>query len=265
MAAVRTVCRLARNQGAFAIVIEPDLLDTLADHHLLERLGLRPADFGVQPRRTIWVNLDVDEEVDILAAMKPKARYNIGLARRRGVTVRVGSVADAELFYGMMRATAERDAFAIHPLAYYRDFLELFTRGENAPGRLLIAEYQGEPLAALIVTALGERAIYLYGASTNSHRELMPTYLLQWEAMLWARRRGCKTYDLWGVPDEDEATLEANFEKRTDGLWGVYRFKRGFGGQLVRHVGAWVCALSPLRWWLFNRARSMRKSTGLSV
>jgi len=264
-AAVRTVCWLARSQGAFAIVIEPDLLDTPVDRHLLERLGLQPADFSVQPRRTIWVNLDVDEDVDILAAMKQKTRYNIGLARRRGVVARAGTAADARLFYDMMRATAERDAFAIHPLVYYRDFLELFTRGENAPGRLLIAEYQGEPLAALVVTALGERAIYLYGASTNSHRELMPTYLLQWEAMLWARRRGCKTYDLWGVPDEDEATLEANFEKRDDGLWGVYRFKRGFGGQVVRQIGAWVHVLSPVRWWLFNRARSMRKSSGLSA
>ncbi|MCS6847180.1 MAG: peptidoglycan bridge formation glycyltransferase FemA/FemB family protein [Anaerolineae bacterium] len=264
-AAVYTIYRLARNHGAFAAVIEPDLLDTPSDRHLLERLKLQPVDFHVQPRRTIWVNLDVDEDVDILAAMKPKTRYNIGLAKRRGVTVRTGSVDDAGLFYAMMRTTAERDAFAIHPLSYYRDFLDLFTRGADAPARLLIAEYRHEPLAALIVTALGERAIYLYGASANSHRELMPTYLLQWEAMLWARRRGCKTYDMWGVPDEDEATLEANFEKRNDGLWGVYRFKRGFGGQVVRHIGAWVYVLSPLRWWLFNRARALRKSTGLNA
>ncbi len=264
-AAVRTVCRLARNHGAFAAVIEPDLLDTPADRHLLERLQLKPVNFSVQPRRTIWVNLDVDEEVDILAAMKQKTRYNIGLARRRGVTVRVGHASDAELFYAMMRTTAERDTFAIHPASYYRDFLDLFAQGENAPARLLIAEYQHEPLAALIVTALGERAIYLYGASANAHRELMPTYLLQWEAMLWARQRGCKTYDMWGVPDEDEATLEADFDKRDDGLWGVYRFKRGFGGQVVRHIGAWVYVISPLRWWLFDRARALRKSTGLAA
>lgn len=265
VAAVRTASRLARNSGAFALLIEPDLLDTPSDRQLLERLSLQPVDFDAQPRRTIWVNLDVDEDVDILAAMKQKTRYNIGLSKRKGVTVRQGHVKDAELFHSMMQTTAERDTFAIHPLAYYRDFLQFFTQGEHAPARLLIAEYERKPLAALIVTALGERALYLYGASTNEHRELMPTYLLQWEAMLWARGRGCKTYDMWGVPDEDEAVLEANFETRSDGLWGVYRFKRGFGGQVVRHVGAWVSVFSPLRWWLFNQARKVRQTTGLTA
>ena len=263
--AAQAAGRLARNAGAFALVIEPDLLDTATDRALLARLGLQYVDFGVQPRRTIWVNLDVDEEVDILAAMKQKTRYNIGLARRKGVTVRAGAPEDAELFYGMMQTTAERDTFSIHPLAYYKDFMQLFTLGEHAPARLLIAEHEGVPLAALIVTAVGERAIYLYGASANQKRELMPAYLLQWEAMLWARARGCKTYDLWGVPDEDEATLEANFESRSDGLWGVYRFKRGFGGQVVRHIGAWVSVLSPARWWLFRQACKIRKTTGLAA
>lgn len=264
-AAVTTVTRLARKAGAFAVVIEPDLLDTASDRRMLEHLQLAPVDFGVQPRRTIWVNLDVDEEVDILAAMKQKTRYNIGLAKRKGVTVRVGDSADAGLFYQMMTTTAERDTFSIHPQAYYRDFLQLFTLGESAPARLFVAEFEGQPLAAVIATALGEHGLYLYGASTNERRELMPTYLLQWEAMLWARSRGCKTYDLWGVPDEDEEALEAGFESRNDGLWGVYRFKRGFGGQVVRHIGAWVSVLSPLRWWLFNRARQFRKTTGLTA
>jgi len=264
-AALHAVRSLGCRLRVFATVVEPDLLDTPSDQRLLARLGLKPAHFSVQPRRTIWVNLDVDEDVDMLAAMKPKTRYNIGLARRRGVTVRAGSVEDAPLFYRLLRATAERDQFSIHTLDYYRDFLRLFAQGEDAPARLLIAEYQQQPLAALVVAAVGERAIYLYGASSDQQRELMPTYLLQWEAMLWARRRGCKTYDLWGIPDEDEATLEANFERRSDGLWGVYRFKRGFGGQVVRYIGAWVDVRSPLRWWLFQQACRWRKTTGLAA
>lgn len=255
----------ARVNGAFALVIEPDLLDTQTDRAQLAQLGFMPLDFHVQPRRTIWVNLDVDEEVDILAAMKPKTRYNIGLARRRGVQVRMGTPDDADIFYSLLKTTAQRDGFTIHPFRYYRDFLELFTYGEQPPARLFIAEYQDKPLAAVVVTVVGERATYLYGASSNEHRELMPTYLLQWEAMRWARQCGCKTYDLWGIPDEDEQTLEAEFEHRSDGLWGVYRFKRGFGGQVVRHIGAWVRVIAPVRWALYQLARKLHKSSGLAA
>jgi lipid II:glycine glycyltransferase (peptidoglycan interpeptide bridge formation enzyme) len=66
----------------------------------------------------------------------------------------------------------------------------------------------------------------------------MPTYAVQWAAMQWAKARGCTTYDLWGVPDFPEAALEKQFTERSDGLWGVYRFKRGFGGELRRTVGS---------------------------
>ena len=103
---------------------------------------------------------------------------------------------------------------------------------------LLVAEYEGRPLAALMVFARGRRAWYLFGASTDRERNRMPAYLLQWEAMRWARARGCEEYDLWGVPDEEEPALEACFETRTGGLWGVYRFKRGFGGRVVRAAQA---------------------------
>jgi lipid II:glycine glycyltransferase (peptidoglycan interpeptide bridge formation enzyme) len=96
----------------------------------------------------------------------------------------------------------------------------------------------------------------MYGASSNERRNLMPTYLLQWEAMLWAKERGCCAYDLWGVPDEDEATLETEFTQRHDGMWGIYRFKRGFGGRLVRSIGAWDQVYSPLRYRLYSAAVS---------
>jgi lipid II:glycine glycyltransferase (peptidoglycan interpeptide bridge formation enzyme) len=263
--ALKTTAKLAKNAGAFAVIYEPDLLDTSSDKRILERNNLVPLDFDVQPRRTIWVNLDVDEDVDMLRAMKEKTRYNIGLAKRKGVTVRVGSNEDAATYFDLMKATAARDAFSIHGLDYYRDFLRLFARDEASPARLFIAEHEDKPLAALIVTALGERAIYLYGASSNEKRELMPTYLLQWEAMLWSRNRGCKTYDLWGVPDEDEATLEANFMQRSDELWGVYRFKRGFGGQVVRYAGAWAQVISPMRWWAYQQAIRLRRAHGLGA
>ena len=188
---------------------------------------------NIQPRRTIIVDLRGSGE-EILARMKQKCRYNIRLAEKKGVAVRTWD--DVAAFHRMVLATGERDVFGVHSLEYYRRAYDLFH--EAGMCEMLVAEYEGRPLAALMVFARGKRAWYFYGASTDESRNLMPTYLLQWEAMRWAKARGCEEYDLWGVPDEDEATLEANFETRRDGLWGVYRFKRGFGGELRRAAGA---------------------------
>jgi lipid II:glycine glycyltransferase (peptidoglycan interpeptide bridge formation enzyme) len=166
--------------------------------------------------------------------MKPKTRYNIRLAQKKEVIVRPSS--DVDAFYRMMTVTGARDGFGIHSLAYYQKAFLLFHPGGSC--ELLQAEYAGQPLAALMVFAQGGRAWYFYGASTDQERSRMPTYLLQWEAMLWAKSKGCTRYDLWGVPDHDEDYLENHFNDRQDGLWGVYRFKRGFGGSLVRSAGA---------------------------
>jgi peptidoglycan pentaglycine glycine transferase (the first glycine) len=180
------------------------------------------------------VDLQGDDEA-ILSRMKQKTRYNIRLAQKKGVVVRPST--DLDTFQHLMEITGERDEFGIHSPDYYRRAYELFhPRGAC---ELLVADYENEPLAALMVFSAGQRAWYLYGASSDKHRDHMPTYLLQWEAMRWARTQGCVAYDLWGVPDTDEDTLEANFSQQSGGLWGVYRFKRGFGGELRRAAGSW--------------------------
>jgi lipid II:glycine glycyltransferase (peptidoglycan interpeptide bridge formation enzyme) len=200
--------------------------------------------------------------------MKQKTRYNIRLAARKGITVRPGSEGDLPAFYELMQVTAERDDFAIHSRAYYEAAHRLFAHSSDgigaARGRLLLAEYEGRLLAGVMVMALGKTACYMYGASASELRELMPTYLLQWEAMLWARDQGCREYDLWGVPDEDEAALEARFQERHDGLWGVYRFKRGFGGRLVRSIGAWDLVYAPVRYRVYMLAIAVRERAILS-
>jgi peptidoglycan pentaglycine glycine transferase (the first glycine) len=109
-----------------------------------------------------------------------------------------------------------------------------------------------------MIFAWGDKAWYMYGASSDTHRNLMPNYLLQWEGMQWARAQGCRTYDLWGIPDEDEETLEARFLERHDGLWGVYRFKRGFGGHVMRYIGAWDYIYRSALYWLYRRALAWR-------
>jgi lipid II:glycine glycyltransferase (peptidoglycan interpeptide bridge formation enzyme) len=242
---------LARQQHAICLKIEPDLEDKATRIEQLQDLGFRPSPQVIQPQRTIRVDLDAEPE-ELLKRMKQKTRYNIRLAGRKGVTIRAGDESDLPAFYRLMEVTAERDGFGIHTQAYYEAAHRLFVPSDH--GRLLLAEYEGQLLAGLVVFAFGATACYMYGASSSEHRNRMPTYLLQWEAMLWAKEQGCRTFDLWGVPDEDEDTLEAEFTKRGDGLWGVYRFKRGFGGRLVRTVGAWDLVYAPLRYRLYTLA-----------
>lgn len=225
---------MCRARRAFVLKVEPDAPEDPALAEQLISSGFRRSPHGIQPRSTIVVDLAGDEE-HLLARMHPKTRYNIRLAQKRGVRVRPWD--DLETFALMIQETARRDGFAAHNPAYYRRAFELFRPGGAC--ELLVAEVQGRAVAALMVFAHGERAWYLYGASTALERPRMPTYLLQWEAMRWARQRGCRTYDLWGIPDVDERTLESEFLVRRGGLWGVYRFKRGFGGRIVRAIGAW--------------------------
>jgi lipid II:glycine glycyltransferase (peptidoglycan interpeptide bridge formation enzyme) len=238
--ALDAACRARR---AICLKWEPDLPDSPACADLLASLGFRPSPHTVQPRRSLVVDLS-GGEAEILGRMKPKTRYNIGLATRKGVAVRAAHTPDdCDAFIGLLRATAARDRFAVHTAAYYHAAYDVFhPRGQC---ELLLAEYRGQALAGVMAFALGKRAWYFYGASSDRERSRMAPYLAQWEAMRWARTRGALTYDLWGIPDENEDVLEAEFETRHDGLWGVYRFKRGFGGRLARTVGAWDRVYNP--------------------
>jgi lipid II:glycine glycyltransferase (peptidoglycan interpeptide bridge formation enzyme) len=250
----------ARSHGAIALTFEPGLRDDPGHLERLRSLDFRPAPFSaVQPRRTLVVDISADED-DLMMDMKSKTRYNIRLAARKGVTVREGDTADVSTFTRLLEATADRAEFGIHPSSYYEAAYELFV--PRGWARLLLAEVESEAVAGLMVFALPPRSWYFYGASSTAHREKMPTYLLQWEAMRWAKSLGCTTYDLWGVPDEDRDVLEDQFTERSDDLWGVYRFKRGFGGDLVRTVGAWDRVLAPARYQLYQWALSLRERIG---
>jgi peptidoglycan pentaglycine glycine transferase (the first glycine) len=207
-------------------------IDDNSNGHL--PIGFIQSSHTIQPQRTIVVDLD-DEESHLLGRMKQKTRYNINLALKKNVVVQPHT--DLNAFYELMKITGQRDQFGIHSPDYYQRAFDLFHAHDQC--QLLVAEFEREPISALIVFRVGNRAWYFYGASSDLHRDRMPNYLLQWEAMRWAKSQGCSEYDLWGVPDEELDTLEANFASRNDGLWGVYRFKRGFGGQLKRSVGAW--------------------------
>lgn len=246
--------KLARQERAIFLKIEPALLMTAPEADQVETL-FHQASFSsaapIQPRTSQVLSLKGDEAA-ILMEMKQKTRYNIRLAQKKEVQVRVGARPDIKIFYDLACITAARDRFGVHHLEYYQTAYDLF-----APDRcaLLIAEFEAGPLAALLVFCQGQQAYYFYGASADQHRNLMATYLIQWAAIRWAKARGCTHYDLWGIPDAPPARLEAEFQQRRDGLWGVYRFKRGFGGEVVRSVGAYDYVYNPVLYRLYRLYR----------
>lgn len=226
--------RQARRARAVVLFVEPDR--PWQSMPFQGSLGWRRSSAVFQPERTIKVPVNLSDD-DLLAAMKSKTRYNVRLAGRRGVTVRRGTLADLPTFYQLLEETRDRDNFGIHSVEYYRDVIAAY--GDDVA--LLIAEYDGEAAAAIVVVRDGREAIYLYGASTTRHQRHMPAYLIQYEAMRWARDAGCVAYDLWGIPPSDEPPPEVDGDATNlnvrSGLWGVYRFKQGFGGEIVSYPG----------------------------
>jgi peptidoglycan pentaglycine glycine transferase (the first glycine) len=232
---------LAREQRAIFIKIDPDVT---ADREnisktLLDR-GWRASREQIQFRNTLLIDLRQGEET-LLMAMKSKTRYNVRLGQRRGVEVHLGNMEDLPLFYEMYTITSARDDFIIRPFSYYADAWGTFV--ERGLAQLFLARYQGEALAGLMLFHFVDRVWYMYGASTEKHRNLMPNQLLQWEAMRWAKEQGYVFYDMWGAPD----VLD---EK--DPMWGVYRFKAGFGGGFTSHLGAYDFPTSRPFYWLYT-------------
>lgn len=188
----------------------------------------------VQFKNTMTIDLSPSPE-EMLARMKQKTRYNIRLASRRGVSVRKGTVGDLKLLYQMYAETSLRDGFTIRDENYYLSLWQQFI--ESGKAEVLLAEVEGEPVAGVVIFRFAGRAWFMFGMSREAYRKKMPNYLLQWEAMIRAKEAGCVEYDLWGAPDE--------FTENDD-LWGVYRFKRGLGGEVVRYIGAWDLPLNKL-------------------
>ena len=252
---VQGISEQARSRGAIFLSAEPNQPDPSP----LPRLGFRQGGETAQPRASLVIDLTLDLE-ELSRRQHPKTRYNINLAARKGVRVRLGDESDVSTFCRLMVETGQRNGFAVRPEAYYRDALACL--GDSA--ELLVAEHEGDFLGGIMLARFNGDAIYLYGASSSVKRNLMPTQLLQWEAMRRAKEQGLQRYDLWGVPAEladsarpdgsDDGELpEARIGDET-GLWGVYRFKRGFGGRLVAYSRAQDLVFNSRRYWLWQRA-----------
>ena len=196
----------------------------------------------IQPVRTILLDLAPDEAT-LLAHMKEKWRYNLRLAERKEVKVREARTReDVHAWYALMQTTSERDHFGIHTLDYYLHAWSTFFPRQQA--RLFLAEYGGQVLAGIFVALFARQAIYLFGASGDEHRNLMPNYLLQWEAIRWAKQQGATRYDFGGIAATDN---------ENDPLAGIHRFKSGWGGKVVRFVGCYEHIYRPLEMKIARR------------
>jgi len=260
----------ARRKGAIFLKMDPDvILGTglpggvedvknqigLAVMTELGQRGWQYASDQIQFKNTVLIDLSQPEE-QILARMKQKTRYNVRLAEKKDVALRIGTQSDLPLLYKMYAETSIRDGFVIRDEGYYKTMWETFMHRNvttlersNVPAlnlptcEPLIADVNGESVAAIFVFYFARRAYYVYGMSRNVHREKMPTYFLQWEAIKRAKAMGCTVYDLWGAPDVFD---------ESDSMWGVFRFKEGLGGQVVRTLGAWDFAPRPFWYKMYS-------------
>lgn len=223
--------RYLYRHGALALQMELGQEVGSTDEELIKKrlatLQVHPVR-TIQTLRTIMLDLTPDEQ-QLLAQMKRNWRYNVGLAERKGVTIRIAQgLDDLRAWYTLLQLTSERDQFGIHTFDYFLHAWELFAPRNEA--QLFLAEYNGQLLAGSFLTMFAHRATYLYGASGNEQRQLKPNYLLQWEAIRWAKQQGARQYDFGGIP-ETEAKDEA--------MAGVYEFKRGWGGHVVSFLGSY--------------------------
>ena len=251
-----SIADICKKHRAVFLKIEPDMEEErqYPQNKFLPINIAKKSIHTIQPSRTLIVDLEGSDD-DILLRMKQKTRYNIRLAKRKGINVH--SSQDVNRFYELLKITGQRDEFGIHSKEYYKMVYNAFV--EKELGKLFFAEYEGILLSAAMVFFHGKRSWYLYGASSNQHRNLMAPYAIQWAAIRWAKSKGCNQYDLWGVPDVDYEKLEAEFTNRSDGLWGVYRFKRGFGGKLTRSSGAWDIVYNPVLYYFYQQYVKNRK------
>lgn len=193
--------------------------------------NLKKTNSDILPSNTIFLDLK-KEQSDLLKSMKPKTRYNINLSIRKGVTVKSAGMDKLDVWYALYQETAIRNKITINNIDYFKTVLTARAEDTSSPAevQLLIAEHENVPLAAMFLVISGNRGTYLYGASSSHNRNLMATYALQWEAIRIARSRGCIEYDFFGVSPKAETSHP---------LYGLYKFKTGFGGKIHHNLGCW--------------------------
>lgn len=242
---------IAVNNRAILLKIDPPVEtdDRTSESNIIAN-GFKKLDLagfgGTQPKCVMQLDLDKDEDA-LLASFKSKWRYNIRLASKKGVTVNTDCTSDyLPVFYDILRTTCSRDNFLVRGYSYFEDMWECMQ--QDGLMRLALTYYEGQAIAGAIVHQIGDRAWYVYGASSNEHRNVMPNHLMQWELIKQSKSLGCKWYDFRGVSCKREET-------ENDPLYGLNRFKEGFSPRFVEYIGEFDMVLSPTLYWLWTFAK----------
>ena len=238
---------LGKAYNACVLIIDPDVKSEQKEYvEVLKTAGFKGKDGknfeGTQPRFVFRLDVKNKTIDELMAAFHSKTRYNIRVAQKNGVEVKIGTKADAKIFYEIMLETGMRDNFVTRPLPYFESMLDYL--GENA--RLYMAYYNGNPIAGTLAVRYGNKVWYLYGASSNAYRNVMPNYLLQLEMIRWAVDTGCDIYDFRGVSGDLSPE---------NPLYGLYKFKKGFSGELVEFIGEFELITKPFVYNTMQKAR----------
>lgn len=239
---------IAKQYKAFVIIIEPNVKkEDRVFEELARKLGYKinskaiKFEQEIQARHNFRLNLKNKTEEEVFAQFASKTRYNVRLAMRKGVRVEEKNKEGLEEFCKLMQETGKRDNFRTRPKEYFETILTEFP--EEA--KIYIAYYEDKPLATIMPMLYGNKMWYLYGASSNEHRNLMPTYLLQWEMIKLAIKHHCNGYDFRGV------SMERGEED------GLYRFKKGFGGDFVELIGEIYIPFKPIKYHFYKIAKKI--------
>ena len=245
---------ISKKYKAFIFRLDPDISNEDEEFKkIAEELGykmkknIKDIDQVIQPKYVFRLNLTDKTEDELLASFNQKTRYNIRLAKKKGVTTRVGTKEDLQTFYNIMTETGSRDNFFIRPIEYFERVYD--SMGEKH-AKIIIAEHEGTPIAAVMPIMYGNKVWYLYGGSSNKYRNLMPNYLLQFEMMKWGLENNCDIYDFRGV---------SGFKNENDPQYGVYRFKKGFNGDFVEFVNELYIIFDPIMNFIFNVSEKLYK------
>ena len=245
--------KIAKSERGVVLRVEPNIADD--DPHLKDwiaryaALGFQTNSSAVHGRRS-WV-LDIRPDAEtLLANFKMTWRQNVRVAERKGVVIReASSEADFDAYYDLLKITSERDAFFIHDRDYHKEILRQFADRGNAV--LYLAEHEGEAIAAKMLIRFGDWCWDMFGASSNNKRNLKPTYLLQFRCIQWARAKGCSYFDFRTIPE----ILEPGEE-----MWGVYEYKKGFGGFSRLNMPTQDYVYRPLIYNAWRKAVEMRRA-----